>query len=47
MTTSDSAGAAFNPAVRTEDNVPEPPADEPCADVRDDQADDGHLSKEE
>lgn len=47
MTQPEAGGAAFNPMVRTEDNAPEPPANEPCADVRDDQADDGHLSKEE
>lgn len=47
MTTSESGGAAFNPMVRTEDNAPEPPADEPCAGERDNQADDGHSTEEE
>lgn len=47
MTTSESGGAAFNPMVRTEDNAPEPPADEPRTDECDDQADDGHSTEEE
>jgi hypothetical protein len=44
---SDAGGAAFNPMVRTEDHAPEPPAEDSCADVRDDQADDGHSTEEE
>jgi hypothetical protein len=43
--TSESGGAAFNPMVHTEDNVPaEPERDD---EQHDDQADDGHHPEEE
>lgn len=38
MTTSESGGAAFNPVVRTEDNVPAP--------EQDDRADSAHENDE-
>lgn len=42
----DAGGAAFNPTVRTEDNVPDGPQDDRAGE-RDDQADDGHSTEEE
>lgn len=46
---SDAGGAAFNPAVRTEDNAPAPEPDDDRAGERDcnDQADSGRPTGEE
>lgn len=45
MSAPDSAGAAFNPAVRTEDNVPEPDTDAEHDNT--DEADDGLTTGED
>lgn len=47
MSTSESEAAAFSATVHTQDSTQDLVADEPRTDECDDQADDGHFTKEE